>query len=426
VNPIGAARTADLKGALPSAPAPTTDPTTAPRRFENLDGLRGVAALMVLVYHSVMVVPQFSNPEILGRGAGSWAWFDYSPLRIVLSGTEGVLVFFILSGFVLTMPVLRAATFAWRAYYPSRILRLYVPVVASILWCLIVITLLPRKVLAHDPSSYMSVHAEPATLLKIARDVVLLDGANSINGPLWSLQWEMWFSLLLPLYVFLAVKLKRAWLQLTFALAALSAVGTAFVPAHPSLEYMPAFGIGALFAAALPSVMTVASRISGLPGRRHSAAWVILTVVASLLLTARWWLAPEVPAHILGLTAFPVLLGAALFVFIALGSAGARAVLTTRVVLWLGMISFSLYLTHEPIVVGVAQLLPRRFEDWSGVISVPISLVVGWLFYKAVERPAHRLSQYVKRRLAPSAPKAPTGSRVAGAPTQAANARRDL
>ncbi|RKR73408.1 heparan-alpha-glucosaminide N-acetyltransferase domain-containing protein [Frondihabitans australicus] len=97
MTPPEAARTADPEGARTAAPAsPHTSTVAAPRRFENLDGLRGVAALMVLVYHAVMVVPQFSNPEFTGRGAGSWAWFDYSPLRIVLSGTEGVLVFFIL------------------------------------------------------------------------------------------------------------------------------------------------------------------------------------------------------------------------------------------------------------------------------------------------------------------------------------------
>ncbi|ARC58305.1 hypothetical protein AS850_14565 [Frondihabitans sp. 762G35] len=191
-----AARTADTEGPASPAPAEATAPAApttpaAPRRFENLDGLRGVAAATVLLYHAVMVVPQFSDPEFTGRGAGSWAWFDYSPLRIVLSGTEGVLVFFILSGFVLTLPVLRAARFPWRAYYPSRILRLYLPVLAAIAWCLLIIAVLPRESLAQAPGAYLQDHAEPVTLLKIARDAVLLDGANTLNGPLWSLQWEV-------------------------------------------------------------------------------------------------------------------------------------------------------------------------------------------------------------------------------------------
>ncbi|RKR73407.1 acyltransferase family protein [Frondihabitans australicus] len=304
---------------------------------------------------------------------------------------------------MLTLPVLRAAKFAWRAYYPSRLLRLYLPVFAAIVWCLLVISVLPRQVLAHDPAAYMQDHAEGINLLKIARDAVLLDGANSIDGPLWSLQWEMWFSLLLPLYVFVAVKLERGWLQMAFVLCAVSALGTVAVASHPSLEYMPAFGIGALFAAALPRVTGLADRVNRQPGRRTAVTWVALTVVASLLITARWTLAPVLPARLLGVTAFPVLLGAALFVFIALGSAGARRFLTTPVVRWLGMISFSLYLTHEPIVVGVAQLLPRGLEDWSGIISVPLSLVVGWAFYRVVEKPAHRFSQWVKQRLTPVA-----------------------
>ncbi|ARC58306.1 hypothetical protein AS850_14570 [Frondihabitans sp. 762G35] len=209
------------------------------------------------------------------------------------------------------------------------------------------------------------------------------------------------FSLLLPLFVFLAVKLERVWLQLVFVLAAVSAVGTVALSTHPSLEYLPAFGIGALFAAALPRLTALLERVNR--SARPGNAWVALTVVASLLLTARWTLAPVLPPRLLGVTAFPVLLGAALFVVIAMGSEGARRFLTTRVVRWLGMISFSLYLTHEPVVVGVAQLLPQPLQNWSGLVSVPLSLLVGWLFYKAVERPAHRLSQVVKKRLTPAA-----------------------
>jgi len=387
-----AARTA------PAHSSTTLDPGATPRRFENLDGLRGVAALMVLVYHGILVFPQFGNPVLTGSSAGSWGWFEYSPLRILLSGTEAVLVFFVLSGFVLTLPVLRSAKFAWRAYYPSRILRLYVPVFAALAWSLVVLIVIPRHALIHDPSAYMAVHAEPITFLKIARDAVLLDGANSYNGPLWSLQWEVVFSLLLPLYVFLAVRLKRFWLQLVFVLAAISAV--AAVVDHPSLQYLPAFGIGALFATALPRVLGLIARINA--GSRARATWIALTVVAALLVTTAWTLAPVLPGRILPATQFTVLLGATLFVFIALGSPGAKAFLTTRFVRWLGMISFSLYLTHEPIVVGVAQLLPRSLEPWGFIVSVPLSLLVGWLFYRVVEKPAHRLSQAVKRRLSPS------------------------
>ena len=370
---------------------------TRPKRFENLDGLRGVAALIVLIYHGVMVVPQFANPEFTGSGAGSWGWFDYSPLRVVLSGTEGVLVFFVLSGFVLTLPVLRTARYAWRAYYPSRLLRLYLPVGAALIWTVLVIVALPRNTLADDPSLYLQVHAEPLTALKVARDAVLVDGVNDLNGPLWSLQWEVIFSLLLPLYVILAVRLRQFWLSLVFVLAAVAAGAT--VAGIPSVTYLPAFAIGALFAAALPRVENVVARLN--TGSRPKALWLTLSVVATLLLTARWTLDPILAGPWLGTTMFAVLLGAALFVFIAMGSAGAKRILTTPVVKWLGMISFSLYLTHEPIVIGIAQLLPRELEQWSVVLSAPISVLVAWLFFRFVEKPSHRLSQLVKRGLTP-------------------------
>ncbi|AMM19051.1 hypothetical protein AX769_01480 [Frondihabitans sp. PAMC 28766] len=379
-----------------AASAPTA---AAPERFRHLDGLRGVAAFVVLVYHGVLVVPHFANPEWLIPKAGGWGWFDYSPLRVVLAGTEAVMIFFVLSGFVLTLPVLRRAKFSWRAYYGSRILRLYLPVFGALVWAAIVITVFSRHGLTHDPSPYLRAHPEDPTALKLARDGLLVDGVNSLDDPLWSLQWEVLFSLLLPLYVVLAVRLKRWWLQLVFVVAALAAVGA--VSNHPSLEYLPAFAIGALFATALPRLQDAIGRING--SARHRVTWSVLTVVAVLLLTARWTIGPRLPAHLLGATQFPVLIGAALFVFIALGSAVAKHLLTLRAVQWLGMISFSLYLTHEPIVIAVAQLLPRSAEGAAVFIATPVSLAFGWLFYRIVEKPAHRLSQVVKRKLTPVA-----------------------
>jgi peptidoglycan/LPS O-acetylase OafA/YrhL len=73
--------------------------------------------------------------------------------------------------------------------------------------------------------------------------------------------------------------------------------------------------------------------------------------------------------------------------------------LDRRAVQWLGRVSFSLYLVHEPIVVSVALLLPPQLAWAVPLISVPIALVVGFLFSKWVERPGHALAKAVGARI---------------------------
>ena len=79
-------------------------------RLVALDALRGVAAVVVLVHHVSMTAPSISaayqssaNVAIFSTG---W-WVTLSPLKILFAGPEFVLVFFVLSGFVLVLSPLR-------------------------------------------------------------------------------------------------------------------------------------------------------------------------------------------------------------------------------------------------------------------------------------------------------------------------------
>jgi peptidoglycan/LPS O-acetylase OafA/YrhL len=71
--------------------------------------------------------------------------------------------------------------------------------------------------------------------------------------------------------------------------------------------------------------------------------------------------------------------------------------LTTRLLLWFGAVSFSLYLVHEPILVSLAKL----FGDDRLWIALPlgmaIAIAVGAGFWMAVERPATALSRWIGR-----------------------------
>jgi hypothetical protein len=77
-------------------------------RLPSLDGLRGVAALIVVVHHTLLTVPSLSVAYFLDgpaavRGSKAW-WLSWTPLHLIWAGGEAVIVFFVLSGFVLALP----------------------------------------------------------------------------------------------------------------------------------------------------------------------------------------------------------------------------------------------------------------------------------------------------------------------------------
>ncbi len=99
-------------------------------RFSSLDGLRGIAAVVVMIHHSMMVLPSLAAPHFTNihvEPALSWSWFAaHTPLHWFWAGREAVWVFFVLSGFVLTRWLMRTSRQSWLAYYSSRLIRLYV------------------------------------------------------------------------------------------------------------------------------------------------------------------------------------------------------------------------------------------------------------------------------------------------------------
>lgn len=107
-----------------------SDTVRTAARYSSLDGLRGLAASVVVLHHCFLVSPQLAQ-ALDSRGTGliePWVWWStFTPVHLLWAGREAVYIFFILSGFVLTLPLLRAGRPSWRAYYPRRLVRIYFP-----------------------------------------------------------------------------------------------------------------------------------------------------------------------------------------------------------------------------------------------------------------------------------------------------------
>ena len=357
--------------------------------------MRGLAALVVVVHHGCLTSSALAKAYVSNGKADGWPFaFTFTPLHIIWGGKEAVFVFFVLSGLVLTLPRLRPRPESWTAYYPKRLARLYLPVIGAVFVSMAIVAVVGRR--TGLDNWWMNAHSLP-NVRDFLSDVTLLARTGKVNTALWSLKSEVWFSLLLPLYVFLGLAVRR----LGFVVAFAGIVLTVIVGLHtkfPWLVFMPVFGVGVLIAFHLKRFESLSRKYLAKP-----AGVVTAVLLAVLALTAEWWtLGLGFGRSVADVTqAVGVLSGAGLLVVLALFATPVAAALELSWIKWLGIRSFSLYLIHEPIVVSVATLLPADSSTLLIImLSVVISLLAAEAFYRVVELPAHRLS----RRIGASAP----------------------
>ena len=369
---------------------------TGGARLPALDGLRGLAALVVLLHHATLVAPTFADAHLGERLDGTWQTLIYSPLYVVVAGGEAVFVFFVLSGFVLARPYVRSGPQPL-AYYPKRILRLYLPI------CGAAVVAFVLRAASHDPvaggSWWVNRHADAPTLGGALAGTVLLVGpATRINSALWSLKYEVVFSLLLPLYL-VGARLVGRWRWALAALCVLCVVVSGIaaarvVPADRYAELMPMFGLGVVLAFAEPRLGAVLGRLRGRgwAGALVGATVVLLTAPWSLLLATRPGHAPA--PVLLGAGRAAALVGAGLAVVLAATWAPAGRVLAARVMRDLGARSYSLYLVHVPVIVLLATALDVDRPNVATFLgSIVASLLVAEVFHRVVERPSVNLAR---------------------------------
>ena len=69
--------------------------------------------------------------------------------------------------------------------------------------------------------------------------------------------------------------------------------------------------------------------------------------------------------------------------------------LSTRVMQWVGLVSFSLYLVHEPVLISSAVFFGDDNLLLAAVVGVTVSLILAVAFYRWIEVPSHKLSRTV-------------------------------
>ncbi|MBS1672384.1 MAG: acyltransferase [Actinobacteria bacterium] len=348
-------------------------------RIGSLDGLRGLAAVVVLLHHASLIAQPWIDPA-------AWTLLTQSPVKLLFAGSEAVMVFFVLSGLVVALPALRPG-FSWARYFPARLFRLYIPVIAALGGAALLVRVIPRDRSTMPEDSWMQdTHATTASASDMLSQMSLLRAGYPLDNVLWSLRWELLFSLLLPLYIWVALRVRRFSVPVAVLTILLLFAGRSTGIA--ALSYLPVFLLGVLIAVHLDELRERLAR----PGMRRIRPW--LAALACTLLIAGW-LSRPLTAGTLAADALWALAGAgaALLVILAIAWPRAQRALEARTMRRLGAVSFSLYLVHAPILASLCYLLGARQWWLACLLGIPLSLVVAAVFHVLVERQGQDLAR---------------------------------
>jgi peptidoglycan/LPS O-acetylase OafA/YrhL len=373
----------------------------------------------VLLHHLSMTIPAVSDgydsAKNLSPFSPAW-WLVASPLKIFVAGPEFVLVFFVLSGFVLTLSPLarltqnRAAAgetltnadsprsprrYDWASYYPRRIVRLGVPVVASMVLAVAVITTLPHPSSA-GAGSWLQRQANPDVSFGnlLSETLLIVDPSRpGVNPPLWSLTWELWFSLLLPVAVFIALWTRRFPVLWAIAFCGVSVFG--YVEHITAATFLPAFALGALLGANAERIHDAVDRWRSRSG--FTPIWAAIAVAGPMLSISFWMLRPLLNGTGADVALAMRVPGAVLMVgTVAFWPAASRVFAPLA---GLGRVSFSVYLVHSPVVVAFGLMFTGAMW-WIGALSsIAITAVLALLMYGLVEKPSQRLAAWLGARI---------------------------
>ena len=369
---------------------PEASHTNQDRRLASLDGLRGLAALSIFIFHGwLYTMPQPSATDRSTVG-------DYAVHELRL----GLVLFFVLSGFLLSRPWFSAALEARRPpdlgrYVRSRAARIlpayYVALLGSIvlLWGLDGTPGLRLPPPGELPLfAFFGQNLSPGTVMKL-------------NPPMWTIAVEMSFYAVLPAIGWLALRLRprrRSQALIPLALIAVGVLynwsiagqGLSMTFSKTLAAMLPYFALGML-AALIAHGRTIDMRMK----RTLIAAGVLLVLTDAATKAAA-------PANGMDMTMLfsimrdvPSAVGFALIVG-ALSIAPRSAVLGGRMLAGLGTISYGFYLWHVPVLMVMRGygVLPLDPVIGTLVALVP-ALAVSALSWYAFERPVLR---WTKRR----------------------------
>jgi peptidoglycan/LPS O-acetylase OafA/YrhL len=328
----------------------------------DIDGLRAIAVLLVVFHHAF--------PQILP------------------GGFIGVDLFFVISGYLISTIIfqnLENGTFSFLDFYVRRIKRIFPALILVLVACLVYgwFSLLPADY--KQLGKHTIAGAAFVSNFAFWFEAGYFDGDSKLKPllHLWSLGVEEQYYIFWPLIAWLAWKKKVNLLILCLALLVVSFVANLVIVRSNSISafFSPASRFWELLIGSVLAYMKLHQVTASDARRSNLSAWLGLC----LLIIGVVFIHPE--RRFPGFWALLPTLSAYLIINASQAAWLNRLVLSNRLLVWIGLISFPLYLWHWPLLVFAKQSSTQEPSVPLLLLVVAISIALAWLTYRLIERP---------------------------------------
>jgi peptidoglycan/LPS O-acetylase OafA/YrhL len=335
-----------------------------------IQGLRALAAILVLIFHA----------------------------KLLSGGFIGVDIFYVISGFLITGLLLKelntTGRISLKAFYLRRSKRLlpasFLVLFVTAIFAWLILPPISRGSIGRDLIA-TTLYISNILFAWWENDYQNLNATPSPFIHYWSLAVEEQFYIFWPLLLIALAKLKSAKkFVVAFSLVTITslALGVWLTIVAPIWAFY-----------SLPTrawELSVGALIALLPSLRRQSPWLACTGFVFLAVSAFWFNETTAFPGLYALV--PVLGTAALLSSIGAWPKPLRLLATNRISVWLGKISYPLYLWHWPVLVLPVALISRNLSLWERMGALLVTVFLADLTTRLVEEPI-RLKSYSPRRV---------------------------
>lgn len=368
-------------------------PIRQPRYLE-LDSLRGLAAFIVVLHHLRILWEYDTQPTS-------------ATLRFFLDlvnpfGFEAVILFFVLSGFVLSLPAVAGKPQSYPTFLIRRVFRIYVPYLAALAVSIAGAYWLHG--LVTRSSWFQSSWSDPVDWHLVFQHLLFIGSYDSMqfDNPIWSLVHEMRISLVFPLLCGIILGLKSKW---SFVVAGGLTIASGLLGKLPfditasvadSIQYAGLFVLGIFLARERARLGDWFRCRPGIARVLIGAAflWLFLFAGSTFTEAATRLLHIRLHRFLLMISQWITAFGAGGLMIMSMNSALSKRVLHWPSIRLLGQMSYSLYLWHFIVLLFCVHLLYGKTPLWTILcLALVLSIAVSWCSYLWIEKPSMNLGR---------------------------------
>ncbi|PEB41236.1 acyltransferase family protein [Bacillus pseudomycoides] len=372
------------------------------KRYEEFDSLRGLAALLVIIGHHMMLLPAYENYQYELNSPFIIYLFKETPLRLFFSsGNESVILFFVLSGFVLYLSI-NNEKFHYDTYIIKRICRIYIPYLVAISISIIAKMLFSRNDMPFISDWFSKSWITADTPALLLQHLVFIGEYNTdaYNNVIWSLVHEMRISIIFPFLTFFFIRKRLRYSLLWFIVLSFSSTmglylfnpSGSITSSFLSFHYITLFFMGALLAKYRYFIFHYVLNM-------NKMMKIALLLIAIICFMYEGIIGEVDFLNNYVLRNYVVSFGVCMVMIMSISSWTFSALLRRKVFVFLGKISYSLYLYHLVSLFSVMYLFYDKLPTILIVfLSFSLSFLLSSLGYLFIEKPCINLGRYLTRR----------------------------